>query len=84
MRYVGDTLVIRLRAAPDRRRSSHELNERFGHLCKTGDIHAHRPFGPERKENDRLDLHRIAFVFAKHGYGDLREMIDLCNTFVDG
>ena len=60
------------------------LNDRFGHLCKTGRIHASEAFGPEKKDDDRLDLHRIAFVFAKHGYGDLREMIDLCNTFVDG
>ncbi len=80
MRYVGETLVIRLRKPPTSTQLG-ELNERFGHLCKTGDIHATEAIGPERKEGDRVELPRIAFVFAKHGYGDLREMIDLCNTF---
>jgi uncharacterized protein (TIGR00730 family) len=83
MRYVGDTLVIRLQHAPTTDQLL-QLNERFGHLCKTGDIHVTEPIGPERKAADRLHLHRIAFVFAKHGYGDLRGMIDLCNSFVEG
>ena len=82
MRYVGETLVIRLRHEPtiDQLRL---LNQRFGHLCKSGDIHVSDAIGPERKDHDRVHLPRIAFVFAKHGYGDLREMIDLCNTFVE-
>jgi uncharacterized protein (TIGR00730 family) len=82
MRYVGDTLIIRLRhePTPDQLQL---LNERFGHLCKHGRIHLSDPIGPERKEVDLLHLPRIAFVFAKHGYGDLRGMIDLCNSFVE-
>ncbi len=80
MRYVGETLVVRLRKVPTAEQV-HELNRRFGHLCKSGDIHVTEPIGPERKEQDRIHLPRIAFTFAKHGYGDLREMIDLCNTF---
>ncbi len=80
MRYVGETLVIRLRQQPTPEQVG-ELNQRFGHLCKFGDIHVTEPIGPERKEQDKVELARIAFVFAKHGYGDLREMIDLCNTF---
>jgi hypothetical protein len=82
LRYVGDALIVRLKVAPTAEQIA-LLNERFGHLCKSGVIHATEAFGPERKEHDRLDLHRITFVFAKHGYGDLRGMIDLCNTFVD-
>ena len=42
-----------------------------------------QPFDPERKENDRLHLQRIALPFAKHGYGELRQLIDVLNTFVD-
>jgi uncharacterized protein (TIGR00730 family) len=83
LRYVGDTLVLRLQQAPSAEQIE-LLNERFGHLCHDGVIHAAEAYGPERKENDRLDLHRVAFVFAKHGYGDLRGMIDLCNSFVGG
>jgi uncharacterized protein (TIGR00730 family) len=81
MRYVGDTLIMRLRHEPTADQLV-ELNLRFGHLCKHGDIHVSEPIGPERKEGDQLHLPRIAFVFAKHGYGDLRGMIDLCNSFV--
>jgi hypothetical protein len=80
MRYVGDTLILRLKHEPTAEQMQ-LLNRRFGHLCKTGGIHPAEAFGPEKKEGDKLHLHRIAFVFAKHGYGDLREMIDLCNTF---
>jgi uncharacterized protein (TIGR00730 family) len=83
LRYVGDTLVMRLQQAPTDAQIV-ELNERFGHLCKSGTIYSVEPFAPERKEADRLHLHRVAFVFAKHGYGDLRGMIDLCNSFVEG
>ena len=83
LRYVGDQLVMRLRAKPTIDQLA-ALNREFGHLCKAGVIEAAEPFEPERRENDRLDLHRISFAFAKHGYGDLRELIDLCNTFVDG
>lgn len=80
MRYVGDTLVIRLKKEPTAEQLR-LLNQQFGHLCKTGSIHRAEAFSPEKKDADQLHLHRIAFVFAKHGYGDLREMIDLCNTF---
>ena len=58
------------------------LNERFGHLCKRGAISKVAPLDPERKEADRLDLHRIGFAFAKHGYGELRAMIDTLNSFI--
>ncbi|MDO8390163.1 MAG: TIGR00730 family Rossman fold protein [Actinomycetota bacterium] len=82
LRYVGDTLVVRLRQAPDASQLA-LLNERFGHLCTSGSIHLAEPFDPERKENDRLDLQRIALPFSKHGYGELRQLIDMLNTFVD-
>jgi len=82
LRYVGDTLVVRMRQAPDEAQLA-MLNERFGHLCTSGSIHLAEAFDPERKENDRLDLQRIALPFSKHGYGELRELIDALNTFVD-
>lgn len=83
LRYVGDTLVLRLRQAPTPAQLS-LLNERFGHLCSSGTIRVVEPFDPERRENDRLHLQRIGFVFGKHAYGDLREMIDMLNGFVEG
>lgn len=82
MRYVGDTLVVRMKRAPDAGQLA-ALNDRFGHLCAAGSIRIVDPYEPERKENDRLGLERIAFTFAKHGYGHLRELIDTVNGFVD-
>ena len=83
LRYVGEQLVIRLKAAPTADQLA-ALNREFGHLCKSGAIVAVEPFGQEVRENDHLDLYRISFEFAKHGYGELRELIDLCNSFVEG
>jgi uncharacterized protein (TIGR00730 family) len=81
LRYVGDLLVLRVRLEPTEEQLV-LLNERFGHLCKRGVISKVQPLEPERKEADRLDLHRVAFAFAKHGYGELRAMIDTLNSFV--
>jgi hypothetical protein len=58
------------------------LNERFGPLCTNGKLVRATPFEPERKENDKLDLARIAFTFAKNSYGDMRDLIDTVNSFV--
>jgi hypothetical protein len=80
IRYVGDDLVVRLRRAPTDAQLA-ELNERFGHLVSSGTIRRIEPFAIERRHDDRLDFERIAFAFAKHGYGDLRAMIDVLNDY---
>ena len=80
LRYVGSTLVIRMRFAPTEVELA-MLNDRFHHLCKEGSIRVIEPFPVERKENDLVDLPRLGLVFGKHGYGDLRAMIDMINTF---
>ncbi|TVR25185.1 MAG: TIGR00730 family Rossman fold protein [Ilumatobacter sp.] len=81
IRYVGDDLVIRLRHEPTDAQLA-ELTSRFGHLVAEGEIRRTTPFSIERRQDDRLELHRIAFEFAKHGYSDLRAMIDMLNSFV--
>jgi uncharacterized protein (TIGR00730 family) len=81
LRYVGDLLAIRVRHEPTDEQIE-LLNERFGHLCRRGVISRSAPLDPERKDADRLDLYRITFAFAKHGYGELRAMIDTLNGFV--
>lgn len=81
LRYVGDQMVIRLKQAPTAEQLV-AMNEQFAHLCKSGAIVISEPFEPERREKDRLDLARISFVFRKHGYGDLRELIDYCNSLL--
>ena len=81
MRYVGDLLVIRLhREVTDE--ELFLLNARFGHLCASGSIKRVPALDPERRENDKVDLPRIGFVFAKHGYGELRALIDTLNGLV--
>ena len=81
IRYVGEELVIRLRHPPTDEQLA-ALQEEFGHLVRSGTIRRVGPSAIERRQHDREELPRIAFVFAKHGYGDLRAMIDRLNSFV--
>lgn len=81
LRYVGEKLVLRVRVAPDPAQLA-QLNSEFAHLCVDGGLELVEPFGIEVREKDRLDMGRIAFSFTKHGYGDLRALIDRLNSFV--
>lgn len=83
IRYVGDDLVIRVRNEPTDAQLE-LLQARFPHLIEGGQIRRVKPYSIERRQNDKLDLHRIAFEFAKHGYSDLRAMIDQLNEFATG
>jgi hypothetical protein len=78
LRYVGDQLVLRVRRAPDDEELA-LLNERFGGLCKRGRIERSEPLSVEIKEGDSLDLQRIRFTFARHGFAQLRGLIDALN-----
>ncbi|MEY2446093.1 MAG: hypothetical protein QOE00_2673 [Ilumatobacteraceae bacterium] len=82
IRYVGKVIVMRMQHGPTEEQLA-DLNERFGPLCVNGRIAIAEPFEPERKENDKLDMARIAFTFLKHSYGDMRNLIDTVNSFVD-
>ena len=81
IRYVGDQLVMRMRQGPDDRQLR-ELNDRFGHLLSNGRIERVGPFKVERRDDDRVDLDRIAFAFGKRGYSDLVAMIRVVNDYV--
>jgi uncharacterized protein (TIGR00730 family) len=80
LRYVGDLLVLRLQHMITDEQLE-VVNTRFGHLCKRGTITRVEALDPERKELDHVALPRIAFTFAKHGYGELRALIDTLNSF---
>jgi uncharacterized protein (TIGR00730 family) len=80
IRYVGDTLIVRIQREPTDTQLA-ELNEAFGHLCINGGIERSGPLPVEVREQDALDLQRIRFRFAKHGFGELRRMIDQINTW---
>ena len=81
VRYVDEQLVIRMRQAPTERQLD-ELNERFGHLCTRGGIVVGGPLPIEIREHDQLALARVSFAFARHGFGDLRQLIDTINGYV--
>ncbi len=78
IRYVGNQAVIRLRFAPTDEQLA-ALNSEFAHLVSSGRIERTDPLTVEVRQNDRIDLPRIRFQFAKHKYGDLRAMIDVLN-----
>ena len=80
MRYVGDKLVVRMRRAPDDEALA-RLNADFATLCARGRIEPASISSIELRENDAVDMQRITFSFSKHGYGDLRRLIDALNTW---
>lgn len=80
IRYVGDMLIVRIQREPTDAQMT-ELNEAFGHLCIDGAIERSGPLPVEIREKDALDLQRVRFRFAKHGFGELRRMIDQINTW---
>ncbi len=81
VRFVGDQVVIRMRQGPNDEQLG-DLNERFGHLASSGEIHRAEPFKVERRTDDKVDLDRISFMFAKRGYSDLVALIRELNTYV--
>lgn len=82
IRYIGDQLVLRLRHAPTDTQLE-ALNAEFSELVAAGGIRRVSPHPVEVRQNDRTDLPRIAFAFARHHYSDLRAMINRLNSFVD-
>ena len=78
IRFVGDTLVIRLQHAPTAEQLQ-RLNDEFGDICKRGAIEATDPLPAEVSGDDRLDLARVKLVFDKHHYARLRQLIDALN-----
>ena len=78
IRYVGATLVVRLRAAP-RADELAELSEAFADICVEGGIEAIQPLPAEVRSNDHLELPRIAFAFDRIHLGRFRALIDALN-----
>ncbi len=82
IRTVGSWLVVRIRQAPTDDQLA-ELNARFGHLVKQGRIERAEPFKVEKRDDDKVDLDRLSFQFARRGYGDLITMIGVINSWVE-
>jgi uncharacterized protein (TIGR00730 family) len=81
VRIVGDDVVIRMRQGPSDEQLA-GLNARYAHLATDGAIRRVEPYSVERRQQDHLDLARIAFGFDRHGYAALRALIDEVNTYV--
>jgi uncharacterized protein (TIGR00730 family) len=77
-RFVGDVLVLRLQTAPSQAELT-ELNKEFSDIVASGSIRLASPFGPERSDNDQLELARVALRFDRIHYGRLRQLIDELN-----
>jgi uncharacterized protein (TIGR00730 family) len=77
-RFVGDELVIRLRAAPAPDELE-ALNGNFADLCDGEGIRMVPPFAEERGEPDTLDLPRVALRFDRHSFGRLHLLIEELN-----
>jgi hypothetical protein len=80
LRFVGDTLVMRLLHEPTDEQLA-ELNEGFGHLLNGGAIERTTPLPVEIDDGDRVELPRIRLEFSRRHIGQVRELIDAVNGF---
>jgi uncharacterized protein (TIGR00730 family) len=78
LRWVGDRLIIRLRAAPTRD-ELRELGERYRDICVSGRIEATAALPVEVRGHDHVDLPRIALRFDRFHYSRLRSLVDDLN-----
>jgi uncharacterized protein (TIGR00730 family) len=78
-RFVGHVMVMRLRRPPTDEELG-RLNDDFGDICSERGIWQTEPLGPERADNDFVDLPRIALELDLRFQGRLRKLIDAVNT----
>ena len=78
LRYVGDMLVIRLRATPTDLEVD-ELSARFADICVEGGIEISDPLPAEAADDDHLALPRVALQFDRLHLARLRQLIDALN-----
>lgn len=79
LRWVGDQLVLRLRAEPGDEEVA-ALNEQFGALLERGRIERRGPLGPETADHDRLELPRLVLRLADRSVGALHRLIQSINA----
>jgi uncharacterized protein (TIGR00730 family) len=79
LRWVGDTLVLRLESRPTDEEVS-ELSGRFGDAASGPIRLLGGPLPAERRSDDFPDLARVALRFDRLSYSRLRQLIDALNT----
>ncbi len=77
-RYVGQRLVLRLHREVSNAELS-ALNSEFTDIIEDGEIERIEVTDSEVRDEDHVDLHRIAFRFDRHGHARLRMLIDQLN-----
>ncbi len=78
MRYVGSQLVLRLRQPVDNEVVA-ELNNEFADIVAQGAIEPIEVTEAERRDDDVVDLPRLAFHFDQRSYARLTELIRRIN-----
>jgi predicted Rossmann-fold nucleotide-binding protein len=79
LRWVGDTLVIRLEQRPTEAEVT-ELSAQFADVMRGQIRILDSPLPAERRNEDFPDLARVAMRFDRVSYSRLRELIDALNT----
>ncbi|MDW3218371.1 MAG: TIGR00730 family Rossman fold protein [Acidimicrobiales bacterium] len=78
IRFVGNRLVLRLnRPVGDDELA--RLNADFGYVLARGEIERIEATEAEQRDDDHLELHRIAFRFDRRSWAGVRRMIDALN-----
>jgi len=80
LRWVGDLLVLRLRAEPTPDEIA-QLNEQFASSLASGRIEACGPQPAELADKDRLELPRICLHLNQRTVGGLFRLIGAINRF---
>lgn len=78
LRWVGDRLVLRLRAEPTDAEVE-SLNERFGAHLMTGRIERRGPLRRELEDDDRVELPRLVLRLNQVRVGELHRLIRAIN-----
>jgi len=79
LRWVGNRLVIRVRAAPTDAELD-MLNERFGHLCTSGRIERSTALPSELADGDATDLPRLVLAFDQWQTPSLHRLVRSLNA----
>jgi hypothetical protein len=79
LRWVGERLVLRLKAEPTDEEID-DLNERFAPLLASGRIERGEPLRAEREDHDRLDRPRLLLRLNQFRVGSLYRLIGAINA----
>jgi uncharacterized protein (TIGR00730 family) len=78
MRFVGNTLVLRLKRAVGDEELA-DLNEAFADIVEKGSIERIETTDAELRDADKVDLPRLGLRFGRHRWSRMRRLIDALN-----